>query len=198
MWKEGVDTSTVFQDMESLSEMGLIEEGFALSPGGINQDQFKKAIKQSLENLYRTNPTLVDTLFERHATPKLADADLSGSVVKGGQLDPKLLNEYKNKAFKALENFYKQPRLKQGVENITYPDSLRQAGIGGTVRLQMHVDTSGSVDAIKVVESAHPTLDAIAMKAATQTKWEPGYEKVDREWKARSGWGRSPVPFRAP
>jgi len=34
------------------------------------------------------------------------------------------------------------------------------------------------------------------MKAATQTKWEPAYEKVDREWKPRPGWGRSPVPFR--
>lgn len=196
MWKEGVDTSAVFKDMESLSEMGVIDEEFALTSGSLSQEQFKNAIKKSLEKLYRTNPTLVDTLFEQYATPKLADADLSGSVVKDGQLEPKLLNEYKNKAFKAIKDNYKQPTLKESVEGITYPDSLRRADVTGTVRLQMHIDTSGTVDAIEVVESVHPTLDAIAMAAATKTKWEPGYEKVDREWKARTGWGRSPVPFR--
>jgi TonB family protein len=196
MWKEGVDTSEVFQDMESLSQMGILDEEFALSSGSVNKEQFKNAIKRSITKLYRTNPSLVDTLFEQYATPKLEDADLSGSVIKDGKLKPKLLNEYKNKAFKAIKDNYKQPTLKESVEGITYPDSLRRADVTGTVRLQMHIDTSGAVDAIEVVERVHPTLDAIAMAAATKTKWEPAYEKVDREWKARTGWGRSPVPFR--
>ncbi len=196
IWKEGVDTSEVFQNFGSLSAMGVVEEEFALSSGGVTQEQFENAIKQSLKKLYRTNPTLIDTLFERHAAPKLQDADLSGSVVKDGQLQPKLLNEYKNKAFKAIKDNYKSPTLKEPVENIAYPDSLRQNDVTGTVELQMHVDSTGAVNAIEVVQKVHPTLDKIAMVAATQTKWEPAYEMVDREWQPRPGWGRSPVPFR--
>jgi TonB family protein len=196
IWKEGVDTSEVFQDMGSLSEMGVIEEGFTLNSGNITQEQFKSAIKQSLVKLYRTNPTLVDTLFEQHAAPKLEDADLSGSAVKDGKLKPELLNEYKNKAFKAIKDNYKSPTLQEPVENISYPDSLRQNDVTGTVELQMHVDSTGAVNAIEVVQKVHPTLDKIAVVAATRTKWESAYEMVDREWQPRPGWGRSPVPFR--
>ena len=196
MWKEGADTSKVFRDLESLSAMGVLDEEFALSSGGVNQDQFKKAIKRSLENLYRTNPALVDSLFGEHAVSELEGADLSGNVIKDGQLEPKLLNKYKKKAFKAVNDNYRQPKLEEGVSGITYPDSLRQEGVSGKVQLQMHIDTTGTVDAVEVVNSVHPTLDAIAMKAATGTTWEPAYIKEDQEWKPRPGWGRSPVPFR--
>lgn len=197
MWKEGVDTSEVFQDMENLAEMGVVKEELALSSGGITPTQFKNAIKRSLEKLYRYNPAIVDTLFERHAASKLEGADLSNPV-KDGKLKPELLNKYKKTALKTIRNYYQRPELKKGISNITYPDSLRQQNVTGTVTLQMHVDTSGAVDAVEVIESVHPTLDAIAMKAATRTVWEPGYEKVDREWKKRPSWGRSPITFRAP
>lgn len=197
MWKEGVDTSMVFQDMENLAEMGVLEQEFALGSGGISQEQFKNAIKRSLAKLYRSNPALVDTLFERHAAPKLAGADLS-SPVKDGKLKSDLLNKHKQTALKTIRNYYQRPQLEKGISNISYPDSLRRQDVTGTVTLQMHVDTSGAVDAVEVIESVHPTLDAIAMKAATRTVWEPGYEKVDREWRKRHGWGRSPISFRVP
>ena len=45
MWKDGVDTSMVFQDMENLAEMGVLDQEFALGSGGISQEQFKNAIK---------------------------------------------------------------------------------------------------------------------------------------------------------
>lgn len=200
MWKEGVDTSEAFRDLSSLSAMGVLEEDFALSAGGVDQEQFTNAIKQSLENLYRSNPTIVDSLFDEHAASKLEDADLSGTVVKDGQLKPKLLNEYKNKAFKTIQDHYKQPKLQEGVSGITYPDSLRTQENSGRVELQMHVDSTGSVDAVEVIEGTHPTLNAIAMKAATATSWEPGYVRqgAGEDWQPRPGWGRSPITFPAP
>ncbi len=196
MWKEGVDTSKVFRDLNSLSSMGVLEKEFTLSSGGLTQKQFENAIKRSIKKLYRNNPVLVDSLFEEHAASKLADADLSGTVIEGGQLKPELLNEYKKKAFQTIKDYYRQPTLQEGVSGITYPDSLRQANVTGTVRLQMHIDSTGAVDAIEVVESVHPTLDAIAMKAGTKTVWEPGSVRKGDEWVSRAGWGRTPVPFR--
>ncbi len=196
MWKEDVDTSEVFQNMESLTEMGIFEEEMTLSSGEINQEQFQRAIKKSIERLYRSNPTIVDSLFDEYATSELEDADLSGGVVKDGQLEAKLLNEYQKRAFEAINEHYRQPELDEGVSGIQYPDSLRTQEVTGEVLLQMHVDTTGSVDAVEVVESVHPTLDAIAMKAATETTWEPGYIQEDGEWTPIPGWGRAPVPFR--
>ena len=197
MWKTGVDTSMVFRDMQNLSEMGVLGTEFALTSGGISPAQFESAIKRSLMKLYRSNPVLVDTLFERHAAPKLQGADLS-SPVEDGKLKPELLNKYKKRALKSIRENYQRPQLKKGISNIAYPDSLRRRDVSGTVTLQMHVDTSGAVDAVEVVNSVHPTLDAIAMKAATRTTWEPAYEMVDREWQPREGWGRSPISFRVP
>lgn len=200
MWKEGVDTSEVFRDLNSLSSMGILEEDFALSSGQITQEQFTNAIKQSLENLYRTNPTLVDSLFKEHAASELEGADLSGNVIADGQLEPKLLNEYKKAAFKEIEDHYRQPQLKEGVSGITYPDTLRTEENSGRVEIQMHIDSTGAVDAVEVIEGTHPTLDAIAMKAATETTWEPGYVRrgAGEEWKPKPGWGRSPIDFPAP
>ncbi|PSQ61843.1 MAG: hypothetical protein BRD25_05680 [Bacteroidetes bacterium QH_1_61_8] len=183
-----------------LAGCGGLGEDFALSAGGVDQAQFEKAIKQSLENLYRTNPAIVDSLFEEHAASQLEDADLSGAVVKDGQIKPKLLNEYKNKAFKTIKDHYRQPQLQEGVSGITYPDSLRTQENSGRVELQMHVDSTGTVNAVEVIEGTHPTLNAIAMKAATGTTWEPGYVRqgAGEEWQPRPGWGRSPINFPAP
>lgn len=200
MWKENVDTSKVFRNLTSLSSMGIIEQDFALEAGGVSQEQFTNGIKQSLESLYRSNPTTVDSIFEEHAASTLEDADLSGTVIEDGQLKPKLLNKYKNKAFKTIKDHYKQPKLNEGVSGITYPDSLRTQENSGRVELQMHVDSTGAVDAVEVIEGTHPTLNVIAMKAATETTWEPAYirQGTGEEWKPVPGWGRSPIKFPAP
>lgn len=199
MWEQGVDTSDVFRDLNDLSTMGIVEADFALSSGTISQDQFQKAIKRSLLEFYRSNPVVVDSLFEEYAVPKLEGANLSGAVEEG-QLKPELLGKFQKRAFKAVNDYYRQPQLDQGVSGITYPDTLRQNDVSGEVVLQMHVDTSGSVNAVEVVDGVHPTLDAIAMKAGTQTTWEPAYirQGAGEEWKPHRGWARTPVPFRMP
>lgn len=199
MWKQGVDTSLVFQNLESLSTMGLTSGELSLSQGGLSEDQFKGAIKRSLVRLYRNNPRVVDSLFEAHAADELTDADLSGDAVQeGGQLKPKLLQTYKKRAYQAITDHFREPQREQGA-NLVYPDSLRRdEEASGSVELQVHIDTSGAVDAVEAIQRVHPTLDAIAMKAATETTWEPAYVMRDREWVPEPSWARFSVNFPAP
>jgi hypothetical protein len=199
MWKEGADTSEVFRNMESLSDMGVLEEDFALSSGGLNQDQFRKAIKQSLEKLYRSNPTVIDSLFEAHAASELEGADLSDAV-EDGQLKPKLLTKYKKSAFEAIKAHYRQPQLQGNASIQSIPDSLRTEENSGRFELQLHVDTTGSVDAVKVIGGgAHPTFNAILMNAATRTTWQPGCLQENKQCtKKIAGWGRMPLSIPPP
>ncbi len=199
-WQEDLDTSEVFRDLESLSSMGIVEEEEMANEGGnISQEQFENAIKQSLLRLYRNDPQTVDSLFEEYAAPKLQEADLSGDVVQeNGEIAPKLLQKYKKAAYDAVNEHYREPQNKEGVSGLTYPDSLRTEETSGEVVLQAHVNTEGQVDAVEVVQSVHPTLDAIAMQASTQTTWEPAYVLRDGEWVPQGSWVRSTVPYRIP
>lgn len=200
-WHEDVDTSEVFQDLEDLTAMGIVdEEEMALSQGGnVTQEQFNNAIKQSLVALYRNDPETVDSLFEEYAAPKLQEADLSGDVVQSnGEIDAKLLQKYKKTAYDAINEHYREPQNQEGVSGLEYPDSLRTEETSGEVVLQAHVNTDGQVDAVEVVQSVHPTLDAIAMRASTQTTWEPAYVLRDGEWEPKGSWVRSTVPYRIP
>lgn len=199
MWKNGVDTSVVFQNLDSLTTMGVLDADAQITSSSVSQEQFVAAIKQSLVKLYRNNPTIVDTLFEQHAAPQLEDVDLSGEVLgDAGQLKPELLQPNKKAAYEAITEYFREPQRKQGA-SIVYPDSLRRdEEASGEVSLQVHIDSSGSIDAVQVLRSVHPTLDAIAMKAATQTVWEPAYQLVDGEWQGRPAWARFAINFPAP
>lgn len=200
MWKNGVDTNAVFRNLDSLSTMEVVETNARFTPGGgVSHDQFTAAIKRSLVKLYRNNPTIVDSLFENYAAPKLEDVDLSGEVLgDAGQLKPELLQPNKKAAYEAITEYFREPQRKKGA-SIQYPDSLRQdEEASGEVLLQVHIDSSGAVDAVQVLRSVHPTLDAIAMKAATNTVWEPAYQLVDGEWKGRPAWARFAINFPAP
>ena len=197
MWKTGVDTTAVFRDLSSLSGMGIVEQEFALSAGRITQAQFQKAIKRSLEELYRSNPAIVDSLFEQHAVPVLQGATLTGAV-KNGRLKTTLLEQHKQKAFKAIDEHYDQPSLKEGISGLPLPDSLHTEENSGRVEVQVHVDSTGTVDAVKVVEGTHPTLNAIVMRAVTSTTWFPAYVTDGQQQVAHPGWARLPADIPAP
>ena len=84
MWAPDVDTSEVFRDMGSLEAMGVLGEEITLSGGSVSQEQFQNAVKRSLLELYRSNPTIVDSLFAEHAVPVLENAELGGDAVEEG------------------------------------------------------------------------------------------------------------------
>jgi len=201
MWKEGVDTSEVFRNLEDLDVMGVTGGVQKVAPGSnVSQTQFTAAIKRSLVKLYRNNPTAVDSLFEEYARPKVENADLSGEVMTDkGKLKPQLLQGNKKKAYEAITEYFREPQRQEAPSNITYPDSLRtDEEASGEVELQVHIDTSGAVDAVEAIRSVHPTLDAIAMNAATRTSWEPAYVLDGQAWEPVQSWTRFSVPFPAP
>ena len=74
-----------------------------------------------------------------------------------------------------------------------YPPLLRDAGIGGTVALLVHVALDGRVTAARVnVSSGHPALDAAAERVATRLDFEPAV----RDGEAVPVWAPFDVVFR--
>lgn len=203
-WQEGVDTSEVFRTLESLTAMGILDEKAKLQPGGtVSQEQFNAAIKQSLVRLYRNNPTIVDSLFEEYAVPKLENADLSGEILDdSGKLKTKILENNKKKAYDAISEYFREPQRSKSPDNIMWPDSLRSEEYTGVVELQVHLSVEGEgdnavarADAVEVLSGTHPTLNRIAMKAATQAVWEPAYLLRDGNWTPVESWVRFDIPF---
>lgn len=55
----------------------------------------------------------------------------------------------------------------------TYSETARQAKMNGTVVLAVAINAAGTVDAVKVVQSAEPGLDANAMDAVKRWRFIP-------------------------
>ncbi len=203
-WQEGVDTSQVFPNLDSLTTMGVVDQKMSVVGGGeVTQEQFLVAIKQSLLPLYRNNPTVVDSLFEEYAAPKLKDVDLSGNIIgKKGQLKSKILNKNQKRAYEAITEYFREPQREQSPDDIRWPDSLRSKEHAGIVELQVHLSPEGEGDnavaranAVEVLSGTHPTLNKIALKAATNATWEPAYVLRDGNWTPIESWVRFNVPF---
>jgi len=203
-WEEGVDTSAVFMNLDSLSTMGISDAGAQLSAdGNVTQEQFQAAIKRSLLRLYRNNPMVVDSLFEEYAAPQLQEVDLSGQVLGDqGQLKSDLLNKNQKMAYQAINEYFREPQREQSPDNIVWPDSLRSEEYSGIVELQVHLTVDGEgdnaisrADAVEVLSGPHPTLNRIALKAATQATWQPAYILEDGNWTPIESWVRFDIPF---
>ncbi len=198
MWKSSVDTSAVFRNLSGLTAMGILQNEFALSGGRVTQTQFQGAIKRTLVELYRSNPALVDSLFEQHAVPELQEAELGSDAVDGGRLNSTLRQTYKQRALQAIDEHYQQPTIKEGISDLAYPDSLRTDEHSGKVTVQVHINEQGQIDAVEVVQGTHPTLNAIVMRAATQTTWQPAFVTIDGKQVSYPGWARLSTTFPAP
>ena len=203
-WKSGVDTAQVFPDLDSLSTMGVANQTMGLGQGGeVTREQFTGAIKRSLLKLYRNNPTVVDSLFDEYAAPKLENVNLSGDIVgERGQLKSKILNKNQKKAYEAISEYFREPQRKKSPDNIVWPDSLRSEEHAGIVKLQVHLTVEGEgdnavsrADAVEVLSGTHPTLNKIAMKAATDATWQPAYLLKDKNWTPVESWVRFNIPF---
>ncbi len=87
-------------------------------------------------------------------TPKLSSAVTSGGQIKtvGGEVTrPKLLNRI-------------EP---------SYPDKVRKEKVSGQVIIQAVIEKDGTVGRASVVRPVHPELDAAALEALRQWRYEP-------------------------
>ena len=60
---------------------------------------------------------------------------------------------------------------------LRYPETAKSAGISGKVTLSFCIGTDGALSDVKVIRSAHPDLDAEALRvlARCPDKWTPAY-----------------------
>ena len=62
-------------------------------------------------------------------------------------------------------------------QNLTYPESAKEAGVQGRVTLQFTVDKEGNVKDVKVMKGVDPALDGEAVRIVSQSpKWNPGMQ----------------------
>jgi len=63
--------------------------------------------------------------------------------------------------------------MKAFLARLDYPVWLRQQHVGGVVKVRVSLDAAGHVLSVSIIQSVHPTLDAIVLAAVRQTQWKP-------------------------
>ncbi|MBT8400833.1 MAG: energy transducer TonB [Rhodothermia bacterium] len=177
-WQSGVDTSAAFRDLETLQSMQVKGADLTYSANlalardrGTATRQLARAVKVSLLPVLRNEPEVVDSLFERHVVPRIEEANFNRSP-------DELVEQYKKEGYRILARHFREPRATKHLGTdvpIIYPDSLREAGVTGRVKMQVRVDTAGVPVAVGLLQSVHPVLDTIAMRAVTEARWQPAY-----------------------
>ena len=197
-WRTGFDTTGVFRNLETFADMGttgseatfVANAQMTTTPGSI-QEQFDRRVQRSLIRLYRNEPELVDSLFERYVRPTLEDqADPDNMIRK--------VDEYQRKGYGILRNHFQEPQtalvLGKDVE-VPYPDSLREKQVTGAVKTQVYLNKEGEPMAIMLLEGVHPVLDNIGMRATTQMRWRPAYRIRKGNWIPIPAWARYNLRF---
>ncbi|NND73182.1 MAG: energy transducer TonB [Rhodothermales bacterium] len=196
-WLPGTDTTEAFRDLESLESMGVSNADRVYAGGvgmqqSIQKDNLIFAVKQSLIEIIRNEPEVVDSLFEAIITPKLIKAKLSGDPSED-------IKKFKRDGYRSIARHFREPRtitkLGQDVP-VVYPDSLAEAGVSGSVGMQVYLNNAGEPQSIELIESVHPVLDDIAMKATTQMRWQPAYLLRGGKSDPIPAWVRFSVGFR--
>ncbi len=199
-WRQDLDTTGAFRKLETLDDLGVTngQVTYLASPqqarraAGV-QEQFERRVKLSLISLYRNEPELIDSLFERYITPRMQDAVTTGEL--GPQVDT-----FQRQSYKLLRSHFREPlmALQLGKDiPVPYPESLRTRAVAGTVRTQVYLNADGEPVAIELLEGVHPMLDGIALRATTAMRWRPAYRIRNGRWIAIPAWTRFSVRFSA-
>ena len=179
-WQSEVDTSRALRNLETLEVMEVEEES----------GSFIQAVQEEFLPLYRNRPAVVDSLFEAYVRPVAEEADRSDFEAA--------VDRVRKEGYETLREHFQEPQaaLELGSDvPVLYPDSLRQAGAGGEVKMQVFLNEEGQPKAIKLVEGVHPVLDESAMRAAAKMEWRPAYLKVNGAWEAIPSWTRYSLTF---
>ena len=175
--RTGADTDAAFRDLETLDAMGV-----RLS----DNDRVRYAQEQ-MTVLYRTHPEVFDSVFFAVAAPMFerdfAREGFQEAVDAAVQEAKRAINGQLYRQATALPDPPPEP--------VVYPDSLRARGVGGQAVVQAYVDAEGQALAVEVVESVHPALDAMVMRKAATTRYNPAWVvEENRAGRAIPNWVR--------
>lgn len=180
-WNAEVDTAGLFRPLETFSDMDVDERIVVFGAGRLTlQAQMASAVQGRLLQLYRTEPAVVDSLFDRYVVPRIA------KEVRPGADQEREVERLLRDSYRVIARHYQEPRAlsRIGVDIplTPRPDSL--VALSGTVRMQLSIDSLGRTTTIEMLEGVHPLLNAIAMQSTAQMKWRPAYlhGKPIRSW----------------
>ena len=198
-WQVAADTSGAFRDLATLETMGV--EGSDLLSMRIDgasdqemqlaQGKFNQYVKESLIELFRNEPEIVDSLFERYVVPRIQMDDL------GGDVQP-LIKEQQRRGYQILSRHFRYPRTRTRLgADIPgpVPDSLRDNDLSGAVFIQIALNKQGVPIALTKLQGVHPVLDRIAMRAMTEMRWQPAFVLRGGTSKPTRSWTRMKVRF---
>ncbi len=197
-WRVGTDTTGLFRALDTFEEMGIPYQPVVFIGGNLDaqpdkmREQLINAVKRQLLPLYRTNPEIVDSLFQKYVVPAIKRT----APPRRARFEASV-KEWKSRAYRTIARYYREPRptLRIGQDiKVPYPDSLMEKGIGGKVRMQVYVNEKGEPVAIQLLESVHPVLDRMAMRATTRMRWSPAY----LNGKPVPAWVRFSISFNPP
>jgi len=155
------------------------------------QAKFNQYVKESLIQLFRNEPEIVDSLFERYVVPRIQMDDLSGDVQP-------LITEQQRRGYQVLSRHFRYPRTLTRLGEdipIAVPDSLRDQDLSGAVFIQITLNKEGVPITLTKLNGIHPVLDRIAMRAMTQMRWQPAFVLRGGTSKPTRSWTRMKVRF---
>ena len=137
-WQAGIDTTGYFRDLSTLATMNVQGDDKVYVAGRnisaqqeVMQIRLERALKRQLIRIYRNQPEIVDSLFNAYVAPDL-------SVAKYERNEEAELQRLKKQGYSTIRSHFREPTTVKNLGSdipITYPDSLRQAGIGGSVHI---------------------------------------------------------------
>jgi hypothetical protein len=197
-WRASADTNGVFPDLETLLSMGAAttDQMQPLTLRGEFSDRAARRllithVKESLIPLFRNQPEVVDSLFERYVVPKMAKARIRDDVRP-------VIKKFKLEGYRTIARHFREPysMTKIGIDiPVPIPDSLRGKDIAGGVFMQVYISEDGDPLAIKKIRGVHPVLDRIAIRAMIQMKWQPAYLLKKNKARPIASWARFDVNF---
>ena len=198
-WQIGADTTGAYRPLETMDEMGVPGshllsaslDGRSVKDSDLAQRKFNQYVKESLIELFRNQPEVVDSLFDKFVLPKMEGLNLEGDVQP-------LIKKHQREAYRVLARHFRSPRTltKLGRDiPVVVPDSLKEQQLSGKVFLQVALNKEGVPVALNKIEGLHPTLDRIAMLAITEMRWQTAYLLKGGKSNALPSWVRMKVRF---
>ena len=147
----GTDTDAAFRDLSSVGAMGVVRE---------DEPEFVQWFQRQMEELYRTNPEVVDSVFGAEFLPSVRDGIPAGDdyATASTGLVRRVQGEFYQR--------YNPAQFTAPAETAALPDSL--AGASGEVVVQVYVNEAKEPVAVRLLEGTGTGLDAIAMRRAVE------------------------------
>ena len=160
-WAPGTDTGRAFRDLSSLDAMGVANE----------ESEFLRWVQENLIQIYRSNPEVVDSVFNAEFGERLREA---AAQADDAAATDAVVNEVKRDFYQRYNN------ARKNETELAVPDSLQR--VSGEVVLDVFVRQDDALAAagdpypfvpvaVQVVEGTGTGLDALAVGDVARARY---------------------------